>query len=102
MAFGRRAEIDDLDAIRCGRDELEVFLDGVRRREVPIGAHAEAEMRFRCGHAACGCLLSPGDAGEEQDDGEQDEGETNARRTHRGIITNGEEAIVPGGARSAV
>ena len=102
MALGRRAEIDHLDAIRSGGDELERISRWRPPAELPIGAHAEAEMRFRCGHAACGSLLSPGDAGEEQDDGEQDEGETNARRTHRGIITNGEEAIVPGGARLAV
>ena len=55
VVLGGRPEIDDLDAIRAGGDELDVFLYRVRRREVPVGAHPEAEMRFGCRDATAAC-----------------------------------------------
>ncbi len=46
VAFGRAAEVDELDAIGRRRDLLEVAIDGLGRRQLPIGAHAEPEVRL--------------------------------------------------------
>ena len=46
MAFGRRADVDDLHAVRLRRHGFEVLLDAVGGREPAVGAHAKAEVRF--------------------------------------------------------
>ena len=38
--------LTSFDAIGRGGDELEVAFDGVRRGELPIGAHPETEVRL--------------------------------------------------------
>ena len=42
----RRPEVDDLDAVGSRGDELEVLLDVVGGRELAVGAHPKAEVRF--------------------------------------------------------
>ena len=43
MAFGRRSEIRDLDAIALSVEQLEIFDDLVPMSELAIGAELEAE-----------------------------------------------------------
>ena len=46
VAFSRSAEVDELDAIGRRRHLLEVAIDRLRGRQLPIGAHAEPEVRL--------------------------------------------------------
>ena len=46
VAFGRAPEVDELHAIGCRGDLLEVALDRVGRRQLPVGAHPESEVRL--------------------------------------------------------
>ena len=59
MAFGRGADVHELDAIGRGCDRLKIFLDVVGSRESAIDSKAEPELRVRSGQA--GGLLSGDD-----------------------------------------
>ena len=45
--LGRGPDVDDLDAIRSSRDELEVRLNLVRCSQPSVVAHAKAEVGLR-------------------------------------------------------
>ena len=84
VVLGGRPEVGDLHAIGAGGDELEVFLDRVRRSKISVGAHAKAEMRFGRWNAI-GLLLARGRTEEQSRANER----RDAPRAHRGIIAEG-------------
>src|SRR5438132_13759 len=69
MAFGRRAEIDELDAIRPVGNRLKILLDVLSRRELAVGAGTESELRVGTGKSR---RFLSGDETRDEREGEQD------------------------------
>lgn len=65
MAFGRRAEIDERDAIRRRRECLEVLVDVVSGRDLAVAARAETELSLGTGET--GLRLSGDDARQQRE-----------------------------------